>query len=93
MKHKLAMALPWICPGTNGGEYVICTDGNKGKRRTIAHVYDADAAAYIVAACNAYPALVALAHKAYASVDKDTREEILCELRSLGEIEWATSQC
>ena len=64
--NKPATPLPWESPGWDGDARIICASP-KGKRRTLAHVYDqtdigisADAnAAYIVAACNAYPELVA----------------------------------
>ena len=36
-------------PGTDAGEFVVCTDKSRGKRRTIAHVYD-DANARLIAA-------------------------------------------
>jgi len=35
---------PWIIPGTDGGDYVICRRERNGKRRTLAHAYmEADA--------------------------------------------------
>ena len=39
---------PWICPGTDGGDFVICNA--KGKRRTIAHAYSKADAEFIVRA-------------------------------------------
>lgn len=49
----------WICPGTDGGEYVICTA--QGKRRTVAHVYDKDHARLIAQA----PAMLEALKKAH----------------------------
>lgn len=50
---------PWEMPGTDGGEFVICTHNSKGKRRTLAHAYSESdahliaAAPDLVAACEA----------------------------------------
>ena len=54
-----ATPLPWITPGTDAGEYVLCSNGSKDKRRTVAHIYEPTDAAYIVHTCNTYPQLVA----------------------------------
>ena len=45
---------PWEMPGTDAGEFVVCTDKSRGKRRTIAHVYD-DANARLIAAATTAP--------------------------------------
>lgn len=49
-----AAHVPYECPGSDGGEFVICHKDKSGKRRTLAHVYDAATAAFIVTACNSY---------------------------------------
>ena len=72
---KPSTPLPWECPGLDAYEYVICASP-KGKRRTIAHVYRhtdlgikrEENAAYIVAACNAYPELVAALRRSNAAL-------------------------
>jgi alpha-L-arabinofuranosidase len=46
--------VPWECPGSDGGEFVICHTDSTGKRRTLAHVYSKQDAAFIVTAVNAY---------------------------------------
>lgn len=67
---------PLECPGTDNGEYVICRRDQIGKRRTLAHVYDADLAALIVRAVNAYDAITAQ-NKAMREALTDAIETLL----------------
>ncbi len=41
----------WECPGSDGGEWVICR-GEAGRRVTLAHVYDEQHAHRIIACVN-----------------------------------------
>ena len=40
---------PWEMPGQDGGDYVVCTHGYIGKRRTVAYIYN-EADARLIAA-------------------------------------------
>ena len=87
---KPATPLPWESPGWDGDARIICASP-KGKRRTLAHIEDmpdigvsADAnATYIVAACNAYPQLVADRARLIAALQKTN------ELVARGHVEGA----
>lgn len=47
----------WECPGTDGGDWVICYKDKHGKRRTIAHVYNKEAARLVTKAPEMYSLL------------------------------------
>lgn len=89
MKHSPATPLPWAVPGTDGGEYVVCSDGSHGKRRTVAHGYDPQNAAFIVHAANAYPRAIELLQycASHAGIGNPLKGSIQEFLRSLGESE------
>jgi hypothetical protein len=72
---------PCECPGTDGGEYVICYKDKirSGKRRTIAHVYGEANARRIVACVNACAGF-STADLESATTDKRHRHEIIADL-------------
>ncbi len=41
---------PWEMPGQDGGDYVVCTHRSRGKRRSVAHIYNEADARLIAAA-------------------------------------------
>ncbi len=48
---------PLECPGLDGGKWIVCTHKDKGRRRTLAHVYSEANARLYAAAPEMYEAL------------------------------------